>query len=242
MGLEYQVLKRVLERKPKKILCLGYPDLLVVDKDLDVLGVPQNARHYAQDMGQIAGWHHWRGPIYDTDVMFRSLNIEPTYVDIHPSREYEEKLDLNLPLPRKYAHQFDMVLDSGTLEHCFNIAQAFMNCLDACSTGGTIIHSNPASMTNHGFWDISLGAYRDFYENWNEKIVEACYIGGEVDSRQVIPIAVEDMHKRFSLQTGLMNLVVVSVGRNGFPNNPWPTQFKYRMNKDLKNDSLRPSR
>jgi FkbM family methyltransferase len=70
--------------------------------------------------------------------------------------------DLNAPFEVSPG-QFDLVIDNGTLEHCFNVAQAFFNAKQLCATGGVIFHNNPANWFGHGFWSFSPCVFFDFY-------------------------------------------------------------------------------
>lgn len=61
--------------------------------------------------------------------------------------------------------QYDVVLDCGTLEHCANVTNAFINAANAVRVGGHIIHHLPLNMLNHGYWNISPVWYADFYRH-----------------------------------------------------------------------------
>lgn len=69
--------------------------------------------------------------------------------------------DFNLPIQ---GEQYDTVIDCGTLEHVFDIAQALRNVSALCSVGGQIIHVSPASnFCGHGFWQISPEMFFSLY-------------------------------------------------------------------------------
>jgi hypothetical protein len=55
------------------------------------------------------------------------------------------------------------VLDCGTTEHCFNVGQAIINAAHAVKPGGAIFHCFPMCVMNHGFWNASPTAFKDFY-------------------------------------------------------------------------------
>lgn len=53
-----------------------------------------------------------------------------------------------------YSHQFDLVTNHGTSEHCFNQYQCFNNIHDLCNEGGLMIHCVPfQGLLNHGFYN-----------------------------------------------------------------------------------------
>jgi SAM-dependent methyltransferase len=70
--------------------------------------------------------------------------------------------NLNDPLPDK-VQKFDLVIDNGTIEHCFNVGQAMMNIANLCKNNGKIFHLNPANWFGHGFWNFNPCTYFDFY-------------------------------------------------------------------------------
>jgi len=52
-----------------------------------------------------------------------------------------------------YAETFDLVVNMGTTEHCFNQAQCFVNIHNLCKENGIMIHCLPTQGTvNHGFY------------------------------------------------------------------------------------------
>jgi hypothetical protein len=62
--------------------------------------------------------------------------------------------DLGAPmsLPRTY----DTIIDSGSLEHVFDVATAFRNLIAFTAIGGRIIHALPVNnLSGHGFWQFS---------------------------------------------------------------------------------------
>lgn len=63
--------------------------------------------------------------------------------------------DLSRPLPAKLHSKWGVIYDGGTLEHIFNIAQAFENIHNLCAVGGTVIHVTPVSWQNHGFYNLT---------------------------------------------------------------------------------------
>jgi hypothetical protein len=63
--------------------------------------------------------------------------------------------DFNQPLPASLANRFSVVVDGGTIEHVFNISQAFMNCMEMVRIGGHFIQVNAANnYMGHGFWQF----------------------------------------------------------------------------------------
>ncbi len=74
-------------------------------------------------------------------------------------------LDLNAPeTPEALKGAFDLVLDSGTIEHVFDIAAAIRHCCRMVNVGGRVIHLTPSSnCVEHGFHSVSPTLFADFY-------------------------------------------------------------------------------
>jgi hypothetical protein len=72
--------------------------------------------------------------------------------------------DFNEPLPGKLCQQYDTVVDMGTLEHIYNVPQAFKNCSQLCKRGGQILHVLPANnFCGHGLWQFSPELFFSLY-------------------------------------------------------------------------------
>jgi SAM-dependent methyltransferase len=63
--------------------------------------------------------------------------------------------DLNLPFDPSLRERYDTVIDSGTLEHIFDIRAAIQNYADATKVGGTLCVEVPANnYLGHGLYQI----------------------------------------------------------------------------------------
>jgi hypothetical protein len=64
--------------------------------------------------------------------------------------------DMNSPIPEQFRERYSVVHEGGTLEHVFNIPQAFRNCMEMVRVGGHFLQVNAAnSLMGHGFWQMS---------------------------------------------------------------------------------------
>ena len=196
---------------PCRLLSLGYPDLLIADE----FDVPEVANADLQRRN-----HSWQGKIYETDAVFRKLGIVATYADISAHTGLEKPIDLNAKITD--APQFDAVFDPGTLEHCFNIGQAFVNVRNLTRPGGHIIHLNPANMVNHGFYSISPTTYYDFYEHHGDEI----RLGAMIDKEGSAGATYRE--KRMLLGFVAHNLMLVRRSAVDSMSRGWPNQWKYR--------------
>lgn len=81
-------------------------------------------------------------------------------VDLKQHRGVETIVNLNRhSLVTEY---YDLVVNPGTLEHCFNIGHAWREAWGAVARGGHILHVFPATMFNHGYWNVSPIAVHDW--------------------------------------------------------------------------------
>ena len=100
------------------------------------------------------------------DCLFRMLGFdEVVRVDYSDYEAPDAILDLNSPsTPESLCKAFDVVLDSGTIEHVFDIAAALNHCCRMVRTGGRVIHLTPSSnCIEHGFHSVSPTLFADFY-------------------------------------------------------------------------------
>jgi SAM-dependent methyltransferase len=69
-------------------------------------------------------------------------------------------IDLNHPV--ELGRRFDIVIDSGTAEHVFNVAQFFRTCHEVTAPGGLMLHNNPfRGWLEHGFYNFNPTFYWD---------------------------------------------------------------------------------
>jgi hypothetical protein len=150
-------------------LLFAYPDLVVPRAALArmlgetlVASLPERA-----DSAALWKYHGLEGvgdPMFDSVALLRSLGVEPVVIDVAAHSGLERIVDLNRPLPQDLARAFDLVVDTGTCEHCFNVAQAFVNACEALCAGGILVHAAPLNRVNHGFWSFNPTIYPDFFE------------------------------------------------------------------------------
>jgi hypothetical protein len=76
-------------------------------------------------------------------------------IDVSDYEQPTQIHDFNQPLPASLMKQFSVVFDGGTIEHVFNIPQAFKNCMEMVRIGGHFIQANMANnFMGHGFWQF----------------------------------------------------------------------------------------
>ena len=106
-------------------------------------------------------------------------------VDSYDYSDYEGATftcDLNKPLPSNLTgpeYLYDTIMDPGSIEHIFNIPQAFKNISDMCKIGGTILHALPTNnYCGHGFWQISPELFFSLYSEANGYAETEVFLAG----------------------------------------------------------------
>jgi hypothetical protein len=216
------------------VLSLGYPDILASSTQLTALFGAELTRalEYRPDSESIARWHglpHGTR-IPDSAQFFALLGYDLEVIDIVATRGGERIQDLNQPVPQELHRRYALVMDPGTLEHCFNIAQAAKNVVELVARGGCVFHGNPMNLYNHGFYNLNPTWYHDFYVA-NGFVLEA--MNAVVDPlrdfyRYDVPAT-----ERFREAAEESSLYVLMRRVSEAPV-VWPTQTKYVRNPTLK--------
>lgn len=73
--------------------------------------------------------------------------------------------DLNKPLPAELEHSCDVLFDSGSLEHVFNVPVALDNYIRLVRPGGWIVLDMPADgCCGHGFYQFSPELFYQYFD------------------------------------------------------------------------------
>jgi SAM-dependent methyltransferase len=155
-----------------RVASMGYPDLIAPFHHFEhMLGDKVHALEYRKDSQAICARHGLKDvAIPDAESFFKLMDCELDVYDIVKERGSEIICDLNHPIgPHEI---YDIVLDVGTIEHCFNIAQAIMNMAGLVKQDGYIIHENPFNWGNHGFYNLNPTFYHNFYSANGFKLLE----------------------------------------------------------------------
>jgi len=166
-----------------RVASMGYPDLIAPIEDM--LGLK-----YRDDSEAICARHGLKlRRIPDAESYFSLMGCTLDVYDIVQERGSEILCDLNYAWGRNGQFDpqmdYDIVLDVGTVEHCFNIGQAMFNMAGLVKVGGYIIHENPFLMGNHGFYGINPTFFVDFYEQNGFKVIECKLTNKNGDSLEV---------------------------------------------------------
>ncbi|MGI0073861.1 MAG: methyltransferase domain-containing protein [Nitrosotalea sp.] len=117
-------------------------------------------------------------------------NFGSVNVDSYDYSDYEDATythDMNKPLPSNLVnaeHQYDTIIDFGSLEHIFNLPQAFENLSTMCRDGGVILHALPANnWCGHGFWQFSPELFYSMYSEANGYAETEVFFAGLTDNK-----------------------------------------------------------
>jgi len=102
------------------------------------------------------------GMLWEIAKVFWHTFLQPnsmTAIDFHGT-DQALKLDLNDPIDLK--RQFNVVMNLGTVEHVFNVAQVFKTIHDHTMPDGLMVHGLPFSgWVDHGFYSFNPTFYWD---------------------------------------------------------------------------------
>lgn len=110
-------------------------------------------------------------------TFFRQIGIkEKDYYDVDKFDFDKPKIihDLEKPFNKKYNNFFNLIVDSGTLEHIFDVKSVMANTVKITKIGGYVLHLTPTNnFLNHGFYQISPTLFYDFYTANGFKVIES---------------------------------------------------------------------
>jgi hypothetical protein len=108
-------------------------------------------------------------------LSFRSLMAMlgiDEYEDIDINGKAALNLDFSLRLPPEYEGKAGAIFDLGTIEHIFDVAQAFTNICYFLRKGGLTVHCSPMTAYQHGFYNFNPLLFWKFYEANGFEIVD----------------------------------------------------------------------
>ena len=220
--------------KNRRVLSLGYPDILANPEQIrQIFGEAVFAKlDYRDDSAAILRWHgaeRVTDRVTDAKQLFFALGYELEVIDMVQARGEEIIHDLNDPIPENLHGRYGVVIDAGTLEHCFNIGQAAKNVAAMVCVGGMVMHGNPLNMYNHGFYNLNPTWYYDFYEANGFAVEFMKLVNDSVGTPKLTAVS---PYGRFGAVAENTVLLVVA-RRVASAELRWPIQKKYRDNPTL---------
>lgn len=231
-------LRKSLKRN-LQICVLGYPDLLFTLKSLQSHTAFKNFNlsnlieiDYCSDFSSEKSHNNF----VDPKSFFNLFNASFETIDICSHRGDEIIIDLNYPnVTSLLSAKYDLVIDNGTLEHCFNIGEALINTARLVRDEGFIFHINPLVMINHGFYNICPTLLYDFYTANHFAFIKALASGTHTQKLiEVNPTKRFSGFKQLNGEESVLNFTVSRKKSDGLTssnchyNYVYPTQSKYK--------------
>jgi hypothetical protein len=133
------------------------------------------------------------GMLFEIAKIFWLAFLQPrslSAIDFHGS-DHALKLDLNVPID--LGRRFQIVLNLGTAEHVFNVAQVFKTIHDHAVPGGIMVHGLPFSgWVDHGFFNFNPTFWWDLAAANDYTMMAAVYA-------ELNPLKLIQLHTRESI-------------------------------------------
>lgn len=148
--------------------------------------------------------------------------------------------DLNTPISGKHEKEYDLVLDSGTLEHVFNFPVAIRNYMDLTKVGGHFIGIYPCNnFYGHGFYQFSSEVfYRTFSKDNGFKVIDAIIFVDEPNTTFYSVQDTDEIHQRVEFNNTKPAYIYVvarkidkSIPFKNFPLQTDYSEFKWKGNR-----------
>jgi hypothetical protein len=96
-------------------------------------------------------------PTQYSDFVFSELGAASVHsIDYSGYEGATIVFDLNERIPQDYVEKYDLLFDSGSLEHIYDCQQAIHNYMRLCKTGGSLVLVLPTNnQMGHGFYQFS---------------------------------------------------------------------------------------
>jgi SAM-dependent methyltransferase len=161
------------------VATLGKQTILVGSRELEKL-FAQYGVAMAREPGS-------KREIDDQDVMLALGFSEARSLDYSDYEGATDVVDLNTAdLPAIHKGRYDVVLDSGTIEHVFHVPNVLKNIFDMLKPGGRVIFLAPSSNhMDHGFYMFSPTFFYDYYAANGFVVEKACVVRYNVDLSQL---------------------------------------------------------
>lgn len=113
-----------------------------------------------------------------SETMFRELGLgEIEALDASGFEGAQLIWDLNNPIRDELVGQFGLIVDGGTLEHVFDVAQALENVADMLAPGGRFVSFTPFNgYPGHGFYQFSPELVWTYWKSTRGFTVHSCYV------------------------------------------------------------------
>ena len=169
---------------------------------------------------------------------FNSLTVDS--VDFSDFEKATIIADLNKPMERK--NFFDTVIDFGTSEHVFNIAQCLQNISNLCKKDGIILHSLPANNNcGHGFWQFSPELFFSLYTKENGFSDTEIFLFNSTNKYNIWKIRKQPVGNRLELSSDIPLFLLVKTKKikEITSQNVNQSDYQFLWNKNVINEGKR---
>lgn len=243
------LMRRLSPRKKVRIALLGYTDLMLNEIEWSNLGASQSQLTNRSNWKNLVKIHN-RPDVTVVPTLTSAIEaiigneFSLTVFDFTKYEGSEVEWDFNFPIPKKYIGKFDIVVDYGTCEHIFNIAQALSNVNLMLSKNGIAYHQGGICCPNHGFYGYNPTLFADFYETNGCEIIDMFLTSNftSSDGKRKRVTAEVPKYERFQMSWLLANdpnlikleyslCTIVQKKRNNI-DLTYPTQHKYLQKEE----------
>ena len=228
------------ESRTKKIVSIGYPDLLFKNSDINQM-ISIKHQVFAEDRPEAMTWHGLdpkQFSYFSIQKLFESESWHFDYLDIKQgtgtNSEGFIEVDLNHSIPSHLYSNYDILIDSGTAEHCFNIGKVTENYFHLLKPGGFLFQYIPFLSPNHGFWSMNPTAVYDLASCNPIKVLDCkllsfdsykSYFNNKANEIKFSPTGRFSIDSNLFSNTVLMYFVYKKYQKSIFR---YPVQAKYR--------------
>ena len=188
MGLTSSSLKFIIKKQKKykfsgPVLTFGNQDIYATEKDMnkwlqdEKIKFKKPAQILYSTSGDIPKINKEAYGYIHAKTFFEFLGINSKdYYDIDKFDFDKPKIihDLQYPISLNFYNFFNFIVDSGTMEHIFDVKSVMENIVRMTKIGGYVLQFIPAqNFLNHGFYQFSPTFFYDFYSNNGFEIIES---------------------------------------------------------------------
>ena len=224
------------------IAFLGYTDIMLNSREWASLGINEKELDNRENWKRLTAIHG-RNDVQVVPTLTSVLkalignNFNLTIFDFTKYEGSEIEWDFNFEITDEFVNKFDIIIDSGTCEHIFNLPQALININKMLKINGIVWHGGPLCWPNHGFYGYNPTLFADFYEDNGCQIIEM-FLRASLGNQEHLTISKLPKYERFKMSQVLQNnpkwlaleynLLVFVKKIKECSNTIYPIQRKYR--------------
>ena len=158
------------QSKPLHVISFGFPTTLI-DSSIKMPIEPQTPKNiFDRSTIKRARKHGINLSYYDIKKLIDEYYKNNCILDILDNSISEQPTiiwDLNMPIPENFYQRYDILIDSGTHEHVFNIGISLLNAANLIKKNGYVIGALPLYSPNHGYYNINPNCLVELFSPGN---------------------------------------------------------------------------